>query len=341
MKGSVILRPLASAAVLALVALGLQPAIAAIPHAGRSSHATHQALSTQVRPRGTLVALHRARVAPQARSMPAGLRGTLVALHRAQRTGVLAVANGSLFPLRFTSVAQERRLRVGSRLVVSADPRHHVRLLVRALRTEGVSTRAHVRGIVARRLGRGAVEVLGVNGAAVVIHLGHARVTRVHHTPALFTPTLASADNGPAISPGEEIDTAVTLTGAGAMATGTATIAASSPAQVEVEGLITAVGPSAGTLTIQDEDGLTSVVSVRAAGTITIQDDDGPTTVVALSAAAGSYRVGQEVEVSGIATSAGSTGATVQAQSIRLKSADGGDGGDGGDSGHGDGGDGG
>jgi hypothetical protein len=68
---------------------------------------------------------------------------------------------------------------------------------------------------------------------------------------------------------------------------------------VEVKGLITAVNSAAGTLTIQDEDGATTVVSVSAAGT---------------------YRVGQEVEVSGIVTGAGSNGATVQAQFIRLKS---------------------
>src|SRR5205085_5190909 len=135
----------------------------------------------------------------------------------AQRTGDLADAHGHLFPLRFTSVAQERRLRVGSRLTVSRDARDHVRVLVRAVRLEGVSTRAHIRGIVARRLGRGDVEVLGVHGAAVAIHLGHARVTRVHHRAAQFGPALASADEGPNIGPGDEIDTAVTLTGAGAV----------------------------------------------------------------------------------------------------------------------------
>ena len=282
MYRSIILRPLAGAVVLSLASVGLGSAFAALPHASSLF-----------------------RVTPQALSMPASLRGTLVALHRAQRTGDLAVANGRFFPLRFTSVAQERRLRVGSRLTVSGEARHHVRLLVRTLRTDGVSTRAHIRGIVARRLGRGALEVLGVNGAAVVIHLGHARVTRVHHSAARFAPTLASADSGPAIAPGEEIDTAVTLTGAGPVATGTATVAAPSPPQVEVEGLITAVNAAAGTLTIQDEDG--------------------PTTVVSLSAGAGTYQVGQEVDVSGIVASAGSNGATVQAQFIKLKSPEGDD----------------
>jgi hypothetical protein len=83
------------------------------------------------------------------------------------------------------------------------------------------------------------------------------------------------------------------------------TVATPVGAHVEVKGLITAVNHAAGTLTIQDEDGPTTVVSVGAAGT---------------------YSVGQEVEVSGIVTSARSNGATVQAQFIRLKSPNGDDG---------------
>jgi hypothetical protein len=156
------------------------------------------------------------------------------------------------------------------------------------------------------------------------------------------------------------------------------------PATIEVKGLITAVNAAAGTITIRDKDGPTTVVSLGAAagtyqvgqevkvlgiptgagasaarvraqyvtledaaaptaatpvgthvevkglittvnpaaGTITVQDEDGPTTVVSVGAA-GTYRVGQEVEVSGIVTSAGSNGATVQAQFIRLKSSGG------------------
>jgi hypothetical protein len=76
-------------------------------------------------------------------------------------------------------------------------------------------------------------------------------------------------------------------------------------AHVEVEGLVTAVN--------------------AAAGTITIQDEDGPLIVVAVGAAAATYRVGQKVAVAGIVAGAGSNGATVQAQFIRLKSPDGGD----------------
>jgi hypothetical protein len=77
-------------------------------------------------------------------------------------------------------------------------------------------------------------------------------------------------------------------------------------AHVEVEGLVTAVNAAAGTLTIQDEDG--------------------PLPVVAVGAAAATYRVGQTVEVAGIVAAAGSHGATVQAQFIRLTSPE--DGGD-------------
>jgi hypothetical protein len=168
------------------------------------------------------------------------------------------------------------------------------------------------------------------------------------------------------------------------------------PAQVEVEGIIIAVDPTAGTITVRDDDGPTTVVSVSAAGTyhvgqevkvigiptgpggsaatvqaqyvtldddgpeapesalaapgttikvegritavnaaagtITVQDDDGPATVVALGAARGPFYVWQEVEVYGTVTSAGSNGATVQAQFIRVKGLDGDDGdNDGGD----------
>jgi hypothetical protein len=368
MNRLVILRPLASAALLAVTAMSVAPTFAARPQARSLSRVSQQALLA-----------------------PPGLHGTLVALHRAQLTADLAVANGSLVPLRFTSAAQQRRLRVGSRLTVSGDARDHVRLLVRALRLEGVSTRAHIHGTVARRLGRAAVELLGMHGAAVMIRLGHVRVIRVLPRAGRFVRTAAS------IKPGDRLDTAVTLTGAGAVATGTATVAAPppAPAQVEVEGLITAVDPTAGTITIQDEDGPSTVVSVSAAGTyhvgqeievvgtptgpggsavsvqaqyvtldlddgpaptaapvgahikvegritavnaaagtITVQDDDGgPATVVALGAARGPFYVWQKVEVYGTVTSAGSNGATVQAQFIRVKSSDGDDGdNDGGD----------
>jgi hypothetical protein len=75
---------------------------------------------------------------------------------------------------------------------------------------------------------------------------------------------------------------------------------------IKVEGRITAVNAAAGTITIQDDDG-------------------GPATVVALGTARGPFYVWQKVKVYGILTSAGSNGATVQAQFIRLKGSDGDD----------------
>jgi hypothetical protein len=367
MNRLIALRPLASAAALALATMGVAPAFAARPQASSLS-----------------------RVSPQALAMPVVFRGTLVALHRAQRTGDLADADGRLFPLRFTSVAQAQRLRVGSRLTVAGDARYHVRLRVRSLRLEGITTRAHVHGTVARRLGRGAIEMLGVNGAALLIQLGHVRVTRVLRRAGRFVRAPAS------IKPGDRLDTVVALTGGGAVATGTATVVAPpprsspagpSPMQIEVEGNVTAVNVAAGTITIQDEDGPTTVVAVSAAGTyhvgedvdvvgtatgpggsaatvqaqvvtregaeapasgpaaattgrpaaikvkglitavnaaagtLTIRDEDGPTTVVSLGTAAGTYQVGQEVEVIGVPTGAGGSAATVRAQYVTLKDA--------------------
>jgi hypothetical protein len=80
--------------------------------------------------------------------------------------------------------------------------------------------------------------------------------------------------------------------------TAAATVAAPPPAQVEVGGLITAVDPGAGTITIQDDDGPTSVVSVSAAAT---------------------YHVGQDVDVVGTATGPGGSAATVQAQYVTVE----------------------
>jgi hypothetical protein len=236
--------------------------------------------------------------------------------------------------------------------------------------------------------------MLGVNGAALLIQLGHVRVTRVYHRAGRFVRAPAS------IRPGDRLDTAVALTGAGDVATGTATVvapppaasrAAPSPMQIEVRGTITAVNAAAGTITIQDEDGPTTVVSLSAArtyfvgqdvdvvgtptgpggsaatvraqlvtreeseapervsaalptgrpaaipatikvkglitavnaaaGTITIRDEDGPATVVSMGAAASTYQVGQEVEVIGVPTGARGSAATVRAQYVRLKDA--------------------
>jgi hypothetical protein len=66
--------------------------------------------------------------------------------------------------------------------------------------------------------------------------------------------------------------------------------------QVEVEGNIIAVDPAAGTITIQD-------------------DDSGAAAVVSLSGA-GTYVVGQEVDVVGTPTGPGGSAATMQAQFV-------------------------
>jgi hypothetical protein len=369
MNRFITLRPLASVAVLAVATMGVAPAFAARPHASSSS------LSRMSQP---------------ALAMPSLFQGTVVGLHRAQRIAEISLANGTFLPARFASLAQAQRVHVGSHLIVSGVARNQVRLLVRSVRIQGTSTRAHIRGTVARRLGRAAVELLGMHGAAVALNLGHARITRVLPRGGRFVRTLAS------IAPGEQLDTAVTLTGAGAVATGTATVVAPpsrpspagpSPMQIEVEGNVTAVNVAAGTITIQDEDGPTTVVAVSAAGTyhvgedvdvvgtatgpggsaatvqaqvvtregaeapasgpatattgrpaaikvkglitavnaaagtITIRDEDGPTIVVALGTAAGTYQVGQEVEVVGVPTGAGGSAATVRAQYVTLKDA--------------------
>jgi hypothetical protein len=261
------LRPLASAAVLAVAAMSAAPAFAARPHASASS------LS---------------RVSQQALSVPGLFRGTVVGLHGAHRIAEISLASGAFVRVRFASVAQQQRLHLGSSLIVSGVARNQAHLQVRSLRIMGTSTRAHIRGTVARRL-RGAVELLGLNGAAVTLNLGHARVTRVLYRAGRLVRAAA------AIVPGERLDTTVTLTGAGAVATGTATVTPPSSTQVEVGGIITAVDP--------------------AAGTITVRDDDGPTTVVSVSAA-GTYSVGQDVDVVGIPTGPGGSAATVQAQYV-------------------------
>jgi hypothetical protein len=114
---------------------------------------------------------------------------------------------------------------------------------------------------------------------------------------------------------GQEVEVVGTPTGPGGSATSLqaqyvtldlddvpAPTAAPAGAYVKVKGYITAVN--------------------AAAGTNTVLDDDAPFTVVALGAAGDTNDVGQDVEVSGIKARAGSNGATVQAQFIRLKSPD-------------------
>jgi hypothetical protein len=182
---------------------------------------------------------------------------------------------------------------VGSNLIVSGVARYQASLLVHALRIQGVSTHAYIQGRVARRLNRGTIELLGQNGAAMALNLGHVHVTRVLYRAGRFVRALAS------IRTGDQLNTTVTFTRAGAEATGTATDAPPPPAPsstpIEVGGIITAVDPAAGTITVRDDDGFTSVVSVSAAGT---------------------YQLGQDVDVVGIPTGPGGSATTVQAQYV-------------------------
>jgi hypothetical protein len=263
-------RPLAGAAVLAVAAMGVAPAFATVPHASASS------LS---------------RVNQQALSVSGLFRGTVVGLHRTQLAAEISLANGAFVPVRFASAAQQQRLRLGTSLIVSGVARSQARVVVRSLRVMGATTRAHIQGKVARRL-RGAVEVLGLNGAAVTIGLGHARITRVVRRAGRFVRTAAS------VAPGEQLDTAVTLTGSGPEATGTATVTPPPPPSgmsIEVGGIITAVDPAAGTITVNDDEGFTSVVSVSGAG---------------------NYAVGQDVDVVGYPTGPGGSATSVQAQYV-------------------------
>src|SRR5690242_12353115 len=92
-----VFHPFYRAAALALALVSLQPGLAAIAQRVHAAP-THSA-------------------APVAHSQ---MRGALLALHRAARTGDLGLDDGTLVPLRFAAAGQERRLRVGDRLVVTA-----------------------------------------------------------------------------------------------------------------------------------------------------------------------------------------------------------------------------
>ena len=70
------------------------------------------------------------------------------------------------------------------------------------------------------------------------------------------------------------------------------------PAQVEVGGIIAAVNPAAGTITVNDDEGFTSVVSVSGAGT---------------------YAVGQDVDVVGTPTGPGGSATSVRAQYVTVE----------------------
>lgn len=271
----------------------------------------------------TVMGLLSARVSsvslPRATSGVVHLQGTLIALHRVACTGDIALANGELLPLRFTSVAQERLLHVGDSVAVAAEVHGRARLLVRTIRTHrfgGHWLGGHwfgghwfgghwfgghwlIQGTTARLLSHGNVEVLGVHGAAVVVHIGTARL-HVAQTTSLFAPTAAyAADSAAQLRTNQDIVTEVTLTRAGTLDAVTVTVVASHVGRVDVEGRITAVN--------------------HAAGTVTITDENGQSTVVAMGSATAGYHVGQDAVMSGTPTGPGSSDVTVQAHDAQTE----------------------
>jgi hypothetical protein len=290
------MRPLVGAAVVTLTAWGLSPAATTPP----------RTTSPTINPR-------------QAFSRRWHGSGTLVALHVKQGTGDLAEADGTLIPLRFSSRAQMQHMALGDELVISADAHAHSRLIVRSLSrrnlrsigagssrrnlrvigaqgarrnlraigVEGSRRNLRVRGVVARLLGHGQAEVLGVNGAAVIVDARTAHIVGSQYTTtgaggALFAPSIAAAaslERPRPLALGEAIDTQVIWSHAKTMVVTTASVVATRVALIDVEGTVTRVN--------------------RAGGTMTLVDENGLSTVVHLGAAVKTYRVGQDAEASG------------------------------------------
>jgi len=267
-------RSLAGATIATLTALGLSPAATTPPRATSPSANPRQTFSSH---------WHGS--------------GTLVALHAKQETGDLAEADGTLIPLRFLSRAQMQHVTLGDELTVSADAHSHSRLIVRSLSRKslraigvrGSRKSLRVRGLVARLLGHGQVEVLGVNGAAVIVDARAAHIviagspyTTAGTGGALFAPSIAAAaslDQPRSFAPNEAIDTQVIWSRAKTMVVTTASVVATHVALIDVEGTVTRVNRAGRTVTLVDENGLSTVVHVGA----------GVTT----------YRVGQNAEASG------------------------------------------
>jgi len=290
------MRPIVGAAVVTLTAWGLSPAATAPP----------RTTSPTINPRQTFSRRWHA-------------SGTLVALHVKQGTGDLAEADGTLIPLRFSSRAQMQHMALGDELVISADAHAHSRLIVRSLsrrnlraigagssrrnlrvigaqgsrrnlRTigvEGSRRNLRVRGVVARLLGHGQAEVLGVNGAAVIVDARTAHIVGGQYTAtgaggALFAPSIAAAaslERPRPLALGEAIDTQIIWSHAKTMVVTTASVVATRVALIDVEGAVTCVN--------------------RAGGAVTLVDENGLSTVVHLGAAVKTYRVGQDAEASG------------------------------------------
>jgi hypothetical protein len=283
-RTKILMRPLAGATIATLTAIGLGPAATTPPRASSPTINPRQTFSTH---------WHGS--------------GTLVALHAKQGTGDLAEADGTLIPLRFSSHAQMQHVTLGDDLTVSADAHGHSRLIVRSLsrrnlraigtqgsrrnlRAVGVeSSRRNLRvyGVVARLLGHGQAEVLGVNGAAVIVDARTAHIVGGQYTAtgaggALFAPSIAAAaslERPRPLALGEAIDTQVIWSHAKTMVVTTASVVATRVTLIDVEGAVTCVN--------------------RAGGTVTLVDENGLSTVVHLGAAVKTYRVGQDAEASG------------------------------------------
>jgi hypothetical protein len=245
---------------------------------------------------------------PQGQLVPASLSGTLVAFQLIQRTGEIAVADGSLFSLFFTSVVQEQFLSVGSRLVVSGVVSSKVVLFVQTVRVVGISTRVLVRGMVARCLSGGGVELLDPSGATMVIQTGRACVSPLQARAALVCPLTAlpssnAAAASSAIVLGDQLATSVMLTNTGAVVMGTTTVLPPLPQ------------PS---LAVPLPQQLTALGRIIAVDIKAGQDGGGLTTVVVVGAAAASYTVGLQVAVLGIPTGLQCGTLTVQAKVIKL-----------------------
>ena len=219
------------------------------------------------------------------------LQGTLVALHRVRRTGDLALTDGTILPLRFGSDAQTRVLSVGQRLTLAASGGHG-RLnvqLVRASTTSSVG-HAHLHGTVGRLLPNGSVELLGLNGAALLIEAGHARVTG---SALQSTRGARSGHAANALWPGQEVEAEVDLSRAGTLTATTVTVQALTASQVSVEGTSTAADPTRGTVTLRNENGQVITVTVGTTGA--------------------TYQVGQAVELSGSLLPVSDRGSAIQA----------------------------
>jgi len=181
---------------------------------------------------------------------------------------------------------------------------------LRTIGVEGSRRNLRVRGVVARLLGHGQAEVLGVNGAAVIVDARAAHIVGGQYTAtgaggALFAPSIAAAaslERPRPLALGEAIDTQIIWSHAKTMVVTTASIVAARVALIDVEGTVTRVN--------------------RAGGTVTLVDENGLSTVVHLGAAVKTYRVGQDAEASGAPAGNGQLQArTVEREAIPATSA--------------------